>query len=240
MSKELDVESGERSLDPIMMYENPELRWSFVRKVYSIVTFQLLLTIAAVSVVLFVRPVANFFNSTQGIILYEVLFFVPLITLCPLLYYHQKHPLNYFLLLIFNIFLALPVGLTCDFAGGERILEVVILTTAMMFGFTLYTFWAAKRGHDFNFLGSFLFGSFSILLLFILIQILFPFGVPLRKLSHIFGCLVSVMFCGYIVYDTNYLIKTFTYDQHIKAFVFLYRDVIISLFLPLFIICYFY
>ncbi|KAK2452569.1 protein LIFEGUARD [Trifolium repens] len=238
MSANIDMESGESILPP-MMHENPELRWSFIRKVYSIITFQLLLTIPVISLFLFVPSVANFFNSKQGTVLCSVLLFVPLITLCSLYCFHWKYPLNYFLLLIFNVSLTLPVGLTSTLlASGRKIefLEVVILATAMMFILTLYTFWAAKKGHDFSYLGSFLFGSLSILILLSLIQILSPLG----KLSHmIFGCLISIIFCGYLVLNTNYyIIKEYTYDQHVKAFVFLYIDVIIYLFMLLFF-CYF-
>ncbi|KAK2402092.1 protein LIFEGUARD [Trifolium repens] len=115
--------------------------------------------------------------------------------------------------------MAFPVGLTCAFVSGKVILESVILTAAVVFSLTLYTFWAVKRGHDFSFLGPFLFGA--------LIQF------PLEKLSHmIYGCLASIIFCGYIVYDTNNLIKRFSYDQYIWAAVSLYLD-IINLFLSL-------
>jgi hypothetical protein len=36
-------------------------------------------------------------------------------------YYHQKHPVNYFLLGIFTISLAFAVGLTCAFTEGIEI-----------------------------------------------------------------------------------------------------------------------
>jgi FtsH-binding integral membrane protein len=84
MSEKRDLENGTtttetRTLYP-MMLENPQLRWSFIRKVYSIITFQLLLTIVVASVVVFVPPIAHFFvSSTQGLILYIVLIFVPFI-----------------------------------------------------------------------------------------------------------------------------------------------------------------
>ncbi|XP_058748724.1 protein LIFEGUARD 2-like [Vicia villosa] len=229
MSRKRDVESGERTLYPSMI-ENPQLRWSFIRKVYSIITFQLLLTVAAASVVVFVPGVAHFFvSSTHGLIIYIVLIFVPFITLCPLYYYRQKHPLNYFLLLIFNVTLAIPIGLTCAFVSGKVILESVIMTTAVVFSLTLYTFWAARRGHDFSFLGPFLFGALLVLIIFAFIQILFPLG----KVSHmVYGCLASIIFCGYIVYDTDNLIKRFSYDDYIWASVSLYLD-IINLFLSL-------
>lgn len=229
MSSKRDVESGERTLYPTML-ESPELRWSFIRKVYSIITFQLLLTVAVASVVVFVPPIPRFFvSTTPGLVLYIVLIFIPLITLCPLYYYHNKHPLNYFLLLIFTVTMAFPVGLSCAFVSGKVILEAVILTTVVVFSLTLYTFWAAKRGHDFSFLGPFLFAALLVLLVFAFIQILFPLG----KLSHmIYGCLAAIIFSGYIAYDTDNLIKRYSYDEYIWASVSLYLDVI-NLFLSL-------
>ena len=54
---------------------------------------------------------------------------------------------------------------------GKVILESVILTAAVVVSLTAYTFWAAKRGHDFNFLGPFLFGALMVLILFSIIQV---------------------------------------------------------------------
>jgi FtsH-binding integral membrane protein len=93
MSEKRDLENGTttetRTLYP-MMLENPQLRWSFIRKVYSIITFQLLLTIAVASVVVFVPPIAHFFvSSTQGLVLYIVLIFVPFISMCLVLYIYD-------------------------------------------------------------------------------------------------------------------------------------------------------
>ncbi|XP_009804930.1 protein LIFEGUARD 4-like isoform X1 [Nicotiana tabacum] len=224
-----DVEGGARPLYPTML-ESPELRWGFIRKVYSILSLQLLLTIAVASVVVTVHPIAHFFVSTgAGLALYIVLIITPFITLCPLYYYHQKHPVNYLLLGLFTVALAFAVGLTCAFTSGKVILESVILTTSVVLSLTVYTFWAAKRGHDFNFLGPFLFGALIVLMLFAFIQFLFPLG---RISVMIYGCLASILFCGYIVYDTDNLIKRYTYDEYIWAAVALYLDVI-NLFLSI-------
>ncbi|XP_044486715.1 protein LIFEGUARD 2-like isoform X1 [Mangifera indica] len=224
-----DMEAGARPLYPVML-ESPELRWSFIRKVYSIITIQLLATIGVAATVVSVRPISEFFvSSGAGLALYIVLIITPFIVLCPLYYYHQKHPVNYFLLGIFTISLAFVVGLTCAFTSGKVILESVILTAAVVVSLTLYTFWAARRGHDFNFLGPFLFGAIIVLMLFALIQILFPLG----KISvMIYGGLASIIFCGYIIYDTDNLIKRYSYDEYIWAAVSLYLD-IINLFLSL-------
>ena len=48
----------------------------------------------------------------------------------------------------------------------------------------------------------------------------------------IYGGLAALIFCGYIVYDTDNLIKRHSYDEYIWASVSLYID-IINLFLAL-------
>ncbi|CAN0898432.1 Protein LIFEGUARD 4 [Linum grandiflorum] len=231
--KNNDLEAGNagssEALYPMMM-ESPELRWSFIRKIYSIIAIQMLATIAVAATVVFVPPIAIFFVTTSaGFALYIILIITPFIVLCPLYFYHQKHPVNYILLGIFTIAIAFSVGLTCAFTSGRIILEAAILTTVVVVGLTLYTFWAAKRGHDFSFLGPFLFGALLVLMVFGLIQALFPLG----KVSVMaYGCLASIIFCGYIVYDTDNLIKRYSYDEYIWAAVSLYLD-IINLFLAL-------
>ncbi|KAL0684089.1 hypothetical protein Bca4012_050937 [Brassica carinata] len=178
-----DLEAGggsrSRPLYP-SMHETPELRWGFIRKVYSIIAFQLLATIAVSATVVTVRPIALFFATTgAGLGLYIVIIITPFIVLCPLYYYHQKHPVNYLLLGVFTLALAFVVGLTCAFTNGKVILESAILTTVVVLSLTVYTFWAAKRGYDFNFLGPFLFGALIVLVVFAMIQV-----TPLVPNSH--------------------------------------------------------
>lgn len=225
-----DIESG--SSEPLypMMLESPELRWSFIRKIYSIVAVQLLLTAAVGALVVTYHPIVTFFTTTNGgLACYLLLIIAPFITLCPLSYYYQRHPVNYILLAIFTITLAFAVGLTCSFTSGKVILEAVILTAVVVVSLTGFTFWAAKRGHDFNFLGPFLFGAVMVLIVFSFIQIFFPLG----KISvMVYGGLSAIVFCGYIVYDTDNLIKRYTYDEYIWAAVALYLD-IINLFISL-------
>lgn len=224
-----DVESGQRPLYP-MMLEPPELRWSFIRKIYTIVSIQLLLTVAVAAVVVTVHPISHFFTTTSaGLALYILLIVTPFIVLCPLHSYYQRHPVNFILLGVFTVALAFAVGLTCAYTSGKVILEAALLTAVVVVSLTLYTFWAAKRGQDFNFLGPFLFGALIVLILFGIIQVFFPLG---RISVMIYGCLTAIIFCGYIVYDTDNLIKRYTYDEYIWAAVALYLD-IINLFLAL-------
>ncbi|XP_006657498.1 protein LIFEGUARD 2-like [Oryza brachyantha] len=221
--------AGARELYPGMT-EPPEMRWALIRKIYVILSMQLLLTAAVAAVVVKVRAISHFFVSSHaGIGLYIFLIILPFIVLCPLYFYHQKHPVNLILLGLFTVAISFAVGMTCAFTSGKVILESAILTTVVVFSLTAYTFWAAKRGRDFSFLGPFLFASLIVLLVFAFIQILFPLG----KISQmIYGGIASLIFSGYIVYDTDNIIKRYTYDQYVWAAVSLYLDVI-NLFLSL-------
>lgn len=46
--------------------------------------------------------------------------------------------------------LSLMVGVTCTFYSGALVLEALVLTAAVVFGLTAYTFYAVKRGADFG------------------------------------------------------------------------------------------
>nr|QPF70274.1 lifeguard protein 1 [Carica papaya] len=221
-----DVESG---LYPTMN-ENPQFRWAFIRKVYIIIALQLLLTAAVASVVVFVPRIPDFVLRTPaGLAIYIGSVILSLILLCPLYVFHKKHPVNLILLVLFTVTFSFGVGLSCAFAPGKVILQAVILTSVMVTGLTLYTFWAVKRGQDFKFLGPFLFGSLLVLCFFGIMQVFFPFG---KITTTIYSGLAALLFCAYIVYDTDELIKRYTYDEYICAAVSLYLD-IVNLFLAL-------
>ncbi|KAL9410661.1 hypothetical protein AB3S75_044439 [Citrus x aurantiifolia] len=218
-----DVERGTTELYPGMI-EPPEIRWAFIRKVYAIVAMQILLTITVASVVVFVKPIHKFLASgTPGLVLLIVVFILTLLLICPLFAYRKRHPWNFVLLVLFTILLSFTVGVACAFSKGKIILEAFILTGAAVAGLTLYTFWAVKRGKDFSFLGPFLSASLLVLIVFGIFMFFFRVG----KVAHmIYGLMGAIIFSGYIVYDTNNLIKRYTYDEYITAAIELYLDIV--------------
>lgn len=86
-----------------------------------------------------------------------------------------------------------------------------------------------KERARFRFLGPFLFAGIMIIMVFALIQLFFPMG---RVGYMVYGVIASLIFCGYIIYDTDNLIKRYSYDEYVWASVSLYLD-IINLFLSL-------
>ncbi|MCO5575519.1 hypothetical protein L7F22_029320 [Adiantum nelumboides] len=225
-----DVESGYGQQPPLYPYIAPDenaMRWAFIRKVYSILSMQLILTAIVAGIVAFYHPVSDFLVRTPGLII--GIAFLPFIILCPLYCYREKFPINLILLALFTAGISFTIGLSAAFTQGKVIWESALLTAVVVVSLTLYTFWAARRGYDFSFLGPILFASLMIIIVFIIIQVFFPLG----RLSHmIIGGIASLIFSGYIIYDTDNLIKRYTYDQYVWASVSLYLD-IINLFLSL-------
>lgn len=75
-----DVEAGVGPRFPVML-EPPQLRWAFIRKVYSIISVQLLATVAVAAVVVSVRPIAAFFvRDSGGLALYILVIITPFIS----------------------------------------------------------------------------------------------------------------------------------------------------------------
>ncbi|XP_068663220.1 BI1-like protein [Aristolochia californica] len=220
-----DLEAG--TLYPGIGLGENELRWGFIRKVYGILATQLLLTTLVAGFTVLYTPINEALRGSPGIAL--GLGILPLFLMCPLYYYQRKHPLNFIFLGLFTVCLSLSVGVACANTKGKIVLEALVLTSAVVSSLTGYTFWASKKGKDFSFLGPILFAGLMILLLTSFIQIFFPLGPVYVAL---YGALGAVIFSAYLVYDTDNLIKRFTYDEYIWASVILYLD-ILNLFLSL-------
>ncbi|GFQ07451.1 bi1-like protein [Phtheirospermum japonicum] len=231
-SQKDDVEArSDLLLCPLMMHESPELRWAFIRKVYSILTLQLLASIAFAAIVVAVEPVASFFNNTQiGLPVFVVILLTPIIVVCLLYFFRYKHPWNFVLLGIFTLYFGLAFGSVCAFVSGKVVIETVIATAVVVISLTAYTFWAAKRGRDFDFLIPFLLSIVVILLTFTTFQICYPMG----KISQTMcSGICVIIFSVHIIYDTSSLMKRNSYDDYIWALVLLYLDVL-RIFLELF------
>lgn len=253
MAKEADVESGKASAAPTPASmaaagkagggdiesggaaagaaDSPQLRWAFIRKVYSIVTFQILVTAALAAAVVLVRPIHSFLysGSDASMALFVVFLISPFVVMIPMLCFRDRHPWNLVLLMLFTLSISFSVGVACTTSKGKAIMEAAVLTGVVFVGLTLYTFWAAKRGHDFSFLGPFLFAALLVLIVYCIMQMYFPLG---KVGATIYGCIASLVFAGFIVYDTGNLIKKHSYDDYFVAAISLYLD-IVNLFMAL-------
>ncbi|KZV25952.1 hypothetical protein F511_08897 [Dorcoceras hygrometricum] len=224
-----DVELGHAGqLYPGMM-ENPQMRWGFIRKVYSILCMQLLLAFGVSLVMFLVHPVREFMRTPNGLCVMIVALILTFVLCMMMFYFSKRHPWNYVILFLFTIAMSFMIGAACTQKRGEAVLMTAGLTLVVTLGLTIFTFVAAKRGLDFSFLGPFLFCALLLLMAFSILRIVFPMG---RLGAQVIGCIGALVYSGYIIYDTDNLIKRFGYDEYMEAAMCLFLD-IINLFLSL-------
>ncbi|KAI6079596.1 Protein lifeguard 4 [Aix galericulata] len=113
------------------------IRMAFLRKVYSILSIQVLLTTVTSAIFLYSTGVQAFVHE------------------------RHQHPVNLYLLFGFTLLEALTVAITVSFYDVSIVLQAFILTTAVFLGLTAYTL-QSKR--DFSKFGAGLFACLWILI----------------------------------------------------------------------------
>ncbi|CAI5531911.1 unnamed protein product [Closterium sp. Naga37s-1] len=216
-----DVEAGPSSdlLYPGITLSENEMRWGFIRKVYGIIGAQLLLT-AAVGSCFALIPTVRDFGLTNGYFMFFATI-LPFATLIPLVIYRSRHPLNLALLAIWTASMSMTVGLICSMYSGPIVVEALGLTASVVLGLTAYTYYAVKKGQEFSYLGPMLYVSLWLLLGWSFIQIFWGLGSEFAL--ALVGALIFALF---IVYDTDLIIRRYSYDEYVMASLNIYLDII--------------
>ncbi|XP_006259337.1 protein lifeguard 4 isoform X1 [Alligator mississippiensis] len=199
------------------------VRMAFLRKVYSILSVQVLLTTVTSAVFLYSSTIQTFVHERPALLLLSVLGSLGMI-LALTLYRHQ-HPVNLYLLFGFTFLEALTVAVAVSFYDVSIVLQAFILTTAVFLGLTAYTL-QSKR--DFSKFGAGLFACLWILILSGFLRLFFYS----ETMELVFAAGGALLFCGFIVYDTHLVMHKLSPEEYILASINLYLD-IINLFLHL-------
>jgi protein lifeguard len=206
----------------VMETYTSQIRMGFIRKVYGILSAQLLITVGFVGLG-FLPEVNKFMYQNIGLF-YGAMFLNLMIILSmvcvPSLF--RSVPTNYILLFIWTICEGYMVATVTSFNPPEIVLMAAALTAAVSVGLTVYA-WTTKT--DFTFLGGFLFVlTFVMFMWGILILI---FGYFLYTLYCLFGVL---LFSIYLIFDTQLILGRFgmqyEIDDYILAALNIYIDII--------------
>lgn len=204
-----------------------EIRNGFVRKVYSLLTVQLLLTVAIAA------PFQMLPLQTVGQLrwIYYVATAVMLSTMCGLICCPRmlrEYPTNY----VFLFTLTSAMGVLVGFASAQFTWQSVLLAagiTAVIFG--SLTVYACFTTQDFTGLGPYLYGALSTLCIFsFALLILAMCGVQIRALTIVYDLCGVLLFVFYIIYDTQMIMgnhkQEFGIDDYVFAALNLYLDII--------------
>lgn len=214
------AQAGEQGPSSFMDKTQGQIRLALLRKVYTILSLQLLVTVAVSCLFAFNRGISDFVLATPQ--LFTVALILSFACLIGLFCFKQKHPMNLILLGVFTLCQSFLVGLICTIyyrqGAGELVLQAFGITLAIFVGLTAYTLYSDK---DFSFLGGFCFAGLIGLMVWGLISWLT--GWRSTFWYSLFGAL---LFSALIVYDTWLLSKRFGPDEAITASIMLYLDVI--------------
>lgn len=200
-----------------------QIRMDFLRKVYSILSVQIVLTAVTSAIFMYFDAVKNFFHGTPALML--LLVFVSFGMIIALAFYRHQHPTNLYLLLGFTVVEALTVATIVTFYEDIIVFQAFVLTAAVFLGLTAYTFQSRR---DFSKFGAGLFTCLWILIIAGFLKLFFYSDT----LELVFSAVGAVLFCGFIIYDTHQLMHKLSPEEYILASINLYLD-IINLFLYL-------
>ena len=198
------------------------MRVGFIRKVYGILTMQLLLTVV-MSALTFIPAVSAFFQA--NLILFYVCAGLTIALAIPLICCRniaRQVPTNYILLGLWTFCEAYMVATLCSFYAPVVVISAASMTFAVTFALTLY---ACTTKTDFTFMGGLLF--VGVCLLFCLGIFTFVIGNFLNTLYCVLGVFVYSL---YLIFDTQLVMgkfgNEFSIDDYIVAALMIYIDII--------------
>lgn len=210
-------------------FSDKSIRLGFIRKVYSILLCQLLVTIAAISIFLFVEPVKQY--SENNIWLYIVALvasFVLIIVLacCPNV--RRSHPTNIILLGLFTLCESFLLGSISSHYEKWEVLLAVAVTAVVVFGLTIF---AMQTKIDFTMCSAGLFVALLILMVFGILCAI----IQNHIVNMVYSCIGALIFAMYLVVDTQMMMGghhkySLSPEEYIFASLNLYLD-IVNLFL---------
>jgi FtsH-binding integral membrane protein len=203
---------------------SPEIRRAFIRKVYSILFCQLLLTTLVGGTMYQNAAAVDWVQQNPWWFL--GIMFGTMVNLGILFWKRHSYPINIILLTSFTVLEAGTVGVAISFYRVEIVLQALILTLVVFAGLTLFTM---QSKWDFSGMGPWLFGGLMIMVAGGFVSFLFPMSKNVDLAYAIGGC---TLFSGYIIFDTYVITEKFSPDEWIMATVALYLD-LLNLFLSI-------
>ena len=144
-----------------------------------------------------------------------------------LTYWKRKsYPMNLVFLSLFTLTEAYTIPVIVSFYRAGIVLNAVVLTAGI---FVFLTLFACQSKYDFTSWMPYLFGALWGLVLFGFISVFLPYS---STAELVYGLLAALIFSGYILVDTQLIMRHHHVEEEIAAAISLYLD-IINLFLAI-------
>ncbi|XP_040060136.1 fas apoptotic inhibitory molecule 2b isoform X1 [Gasterosteus aculeatus] len=223
-----EATAGYEEMEAQFVFDDKNIRRTFIRKVYSILMVQLLVTVAIVALFTFCAPVRFFIQTHPGLYMASYLvFFATYIALSCCGELRRQFPWNIILLVLFTLSMASMMGFVSSFYNTKSVVLCLGITAVVCLSVTIFSF---QSKIDVTSCQGVLFSLCVVMLLCsITFSIVVPFGyVP--WLHATYAVLGAIMFTLFLAFDTQLLLGNKRYSLSPEEYVFatlsLYLDII--------------
>jgi len=213
-----DIEGGQYNYTDY----NKIIRMGFIRKVYSILSIQLFITVCLSSLA-FEESVNKFLKT--NIHLFYVFLAISLIILLVLMCFKsvaRKVPINYILLFAWTLCESYMIATAVSFHDPMIVMFAAVLTVAVTVALTIY---ACTTKTDFTYFGGILFVAVTILFIWGIFILIFGFF-----LYTLYCVLALIVYSIFLIYDTQLIMGKFNseygIDDYVIAALNIYIDII--------------
>lgn len=211
-------------------------RADFIKRTFSILFVQLLVTFGVVALFTLVDSVQTYVQERPGLVWLAIfLSFAFLITLGCCGDMVRTYPANYILLSCFTLCEAYLLGVVSSYYQTPSVFYAILMTLVVTLGLILY---AVNTKTDFTGAGPYLLGVLLVFIVFGLVAGIACGTGDCKVVNLVYSAIGALVFSVYIVYDTQLIVggshkkHQFSVDDHVFAALSLYLD-IINLFLYL-------
>ncbi|XP_038223308.1 protein lifeguard 1-like isoform X3 [Zerene cesonia] len=207
-------------------FNEQSIRKSFIRKVYSILMCQLLVTMAFITLFSFHEPTKLWVQrNTYTFWIAFAVMFVCLIVMSCCGDVRRQAPTNFIFLGLFTLAESFLLGVTASVYDSNAVMMAVGITAAICLTLTLF---AMQTKWDFTAMGGILLCATVILLLFGLIAIFIPKN---QVVTLVYASLGALLFSVYLIYDTQLMMGgkhkySISPEEYVFAALNLYLDII--------------
>jgi FtsH-binding integral membrane protein len=138
----------------------------------------------------------------------------------------KSYPTNLIFLSGFTAMEAYCISVITSFYDSKIVIEALIFTLGIFVALTLF---ACQSKYDFTSWMPYLFGALWVLIIFGFMAAFFPHN---SKVELGYGIVAALIFSGYILVDTQLVMRHYHVEEEIAAAISLYLD-IINLFLAI-------
>ncbi|CAL8089486.1 unnamed protein product [Orchesella dallaii] len=207
-------------------FSEKTIRRAFIRKVYGILSVQLLLTASIIALFSLHDGVKAFVQRSTALALCSYIAAIILLLVigcCEGV--RRKSPHNVILLGLFTLTYGFVIGVISSLYEPQAVVLAAIITTVITVGLTVFAF---QTKIDFTVLGGILFCCVLVMFIFGIIMMFLP-HIPIAK--KIYACLGALLFSVYLIYDTQLMIGgnhkySISPEEYVFAALNIYMDII--------------